>query len=165
MTESTRLLLISTAEQRQAAERLWQLYRHDLSEFRGSMPNGEGLYELGRLPSFFEDPDRCGYLIYRGQALAGFAFIRGLSVEPKVVGEFFVVRAARRQHVGHEAAVHLLHRHPGGWEIPFQEENPGAARFWRRVAVDVAGAAVKEERRPVPGKPAIPPDIWLLLST
>jgi predicted acetyltransferase len=165
MAGSTFLRLISTSEQRHAAERLWQLYVHDLSEFRGSMPNEQGLYKLGRLPGFFEDPDRCGYLIYCEQALAGFAFVRGLSMEPKVVGEFFIVRAVRRQRVGYEAAVKLLHLHSGCWEIPFQEENPGAARFWRRVATETVGPAVKEERRPVPGKPAIPPDTWLVLTT
>jgi hypothetical protein len=42
-------------------------------------PDGEGLYKLGRLPTFFEDPDRCGYLIYSSQAHAGFALIRGLA--------------------------------------------------------------------------------------
>lgn len=165
MAGSTSLRLITTSGQRRAAERLWQPYRHDLSEFRGSMPDEEGLYKLGRFPSFFEDPDRCGYLIYSGQALAGFALIRGLSADPKVVGEFFVVRAARRQRVGYEAAITLLRLHPGRWDIAFQEENPGAARFWRRVATDVAGSAVKEERRRVPGKPNVPPDTWLLLST
>lgn len=142
-------------------------YKHDLSEFRGSMPDEEGLFKPGRFPSFFGDPDRCGYLIYGGQVLAGFAFVRGLCAEARVVGEFFVVRAARRQRVGYEAAVELLRLHPGRWEIAFQEENPGAARFWRRVTADVAGAAgvvVKEERRPVPGKPEIPPDTWLLLG-
>ena len=64
-----------------------------------------------------------------------------------------------------EAALELLRLHPGCWGIPFQEENQGAARFWRRVATDIAGAACQEERRPVPGKQEIPPDTWLLLST
>lgn len=115
MTEPTSLRLINTGQQRHAAERLWQLYRHDLSEFRGSMPDEDGSYKLGRFPSFFEDPDRCGYLIYRGQALAGLALIRGLSREPKVIGEFFVVRAVRRQRVGYEAAIKLLHLTP--WAV------------------------------------------------
>jgi predicted acetyltransferase len=113
MPGSASLRLITTRQQRHVADRLWQLYRHDLSEFRGSMPDSEGLYKPGRLPTFFEDPDRCGYLIYSGPALAGFALIRGLSAEPKVVGEFFVVRAARRQRVGYEAATSLLRLHPG----------------------------------------------------
>jgi hypothetical protein len=102
MPGSTSLRLIATRQQRHIVSRLWQLYCHDLSEFRGSMPDSEGLYQPGRLPTFFEDPDRCGYLIYSGKALAGFALIRGLSQELTVVSEFFVVRAARRQRVGHE---------------------------------------------------------------
>jgi predicted acetyltransferase len=80
------------------------------------------------------------------------------------MGEFFVVRAARRQRVGYRAAVELLHLHPGRWAIPFQEENPGAARFWRRLASEIAGSGWREERRPVPEKPQIPPDSWLFLS-
>lgn len=142
MTEPTSLRLINTGQQRHAAERLWQLYRHDLSEFRGSMPDEDGSFTLGRFPSF-----------------------RGLAREPKVIGEFFVVRAVRRQRVGYEAAIKLLRLRPGQWEIAFQEENKGAAVFWRRVAADMPDAAVTEERRPVPGKPAIPPDTWLVLST
>ena len=165
MAGPTSLRLISTDQQRHAAERLWQLYRHDLSEFRGLMPDEEGLYKLGRLPGFFDDPDRCGYLIYSGDAPAGIALMRGLSSEPRVMAEFFVVRAVRRQHVGCEAALNLMHRHPGRWEIAFQENNQGAARFWRHVATDAARAPVKEERRPVPGKPTVPPDTWLLLTT
>jgi predicted acetyltransferase len=153
------------SEQRPLVERLWQLYAHDLSEFRGSMPDGEALYKPGRLPLYFGDPDRCGYLICCGPALAGFALIRGLSEGPRVLGEFFVVRAARRQRVGYEAALGVLGRHPGRWEIPFQDANPGAARFWRRVARGAVGVAWREERRPVPGKPQIPPDTWLLLTT
>lgn len=151
--------------QRLVVERLWQLYRHDLSEFVGSMPDDEGLYRTGRLPGYFGDPDRCGYLIFTGSALAGFALIRGLSGGPKVVGDFFVVRAVRRKRVGHAAAMQLLNLYPGRWEIAFQEENRGAARFWRRVGANVAGPACREERRPVPGKPGLPPDTWLLVST
>jgi hypothetical protein len=58
MPGSTSLRLIATRQHRQIVDRLWQLYRHDLSEFRRSMPDSEGLYEPGRLPTFFEDPDR-----------------------------------------------------------------------------------------------------------
>ena len=165
MPELTSLRPITTSEQRQAAGRLWQLYLHDLSEFRGSMPGSDGLYKTARLLTYFEDPDRCGYLIYSGQALAGFVLVRGLVTEPMVMGEFFVVRAARRQRVGREAAAGILGLHPGKWEIPFQEQNPGAARFWRHVGAQAALDGCEEERRPVPGKPEVPPDTWLLLSS
>jgi hypothetical protein len=61
-------------------------------------------------------------------------------------------------------AIEVLRRHPGRWEIAFQEENPGAARFWRGIATELAGDAYQEERRPVPGKPHIPPDVWLTFT-
>ena len=165
MAGSTSLQLITTSEQRETAERLWQLYCHDLSEFWGHVPDNSGLYPTARLPSYFEDPDRCGYLTYSDQGLVGFALIRGLAGEIRVMGDFFVIRAVRRQRVGHDAAVNVMSLHPGRWAIPFQEENPGAARFWRLVGAKLAIANCEEERRPVPGKPAEPPDIWLLLST
>jgi predicted acetyltransferase len=148
--------------QRPLVERLWQLYTHDLSQFRGSMPAADGLFRPGRLPLYFEDPDRTVHLIAAADGPAGFAMVRRLDDDTRVLGEFFVVRAARRRGIGRAAALELLRAHPGTWEIAFQEENPGAARFWRKVAHE-AGPH-REERRPVPGKPELPPDTWLLLT-
>lgn len=165
MAEATSLQLITTSEQREIAERLWQLYCHDLSEFRGYMPGSGGLFETARLLNYFEDTDRCGYLTYSNQAPAGMVLIRGLEGDIRVMGDFFVVRAARRRRVGHDAAVNAMRLHPGRWGIPFQEENAGAARFWRHIGAEVAAAGCEEEQRSVPGKPEISPDTWLLLST
>ena len=151
------------AESQTALERLWQLYVHDLSEFRGTMPNDEGGYATERLETFLDDPDRARPLTRHDSALAGFALIRGVASEPRVVGEFFIVRAARRLYVGHRAAIELLRAHPGRWEIAFQEDNAGAARFWRRVAADLVGSACAEERRSVPGKQHLPPN-WLTFT-
>lgn len=81
-----------------------------------------------------------------------------------MMAEFFVVRAVRRQQVGHEAMLQLFGMHPGRWEIAFQEANTGSARFWRRVATAVAGDGWSEEPRPVPGKPEIAPDVWITLQ-
>lgn len=164
MPDDVSLELVS-GEHRSTVERLWQLYMHDLSEFRGSLPDAEGLYKWGRLPLYFGDSDRCGYLVRRSDDVAGFAFVRGLDAEARVVGEFFVVRALRRQQVGRQTMHRLFERHPGRWEIPFQENNTGAARFWRAVATEVAGSAWTEELRPIPDKPQLHPDTWLLLDT
>jgi predicted acetyltransferase len=153
-----------TDDDRRVVERLWQLYSHDMSEVRGTLPNSEGLYKAGRLPTYFGDPDRCGYLISHEHAPAGFAFVEGLSSESRTIGDFFVVRAARRQRIGYEVARELLERYPGRWEIGFQEGNLGAPEFWRRVVSDVVGTQWREELRPVPGKPHIPPDHFILFS-
>jgi predicted acetyltransferase len=165
--ESSPLLRTLTDADRPVIERLWQLYSHDMSEVRGTMPNSEGMYKPGRLPTYFGDPDRCGYLISYKDALAGFAFVRGLSNETRTMGDFFVVRAARRHHVGYETVRELFERHPGRWEIGFQSENRGAAEFWRRVVSDAVGTKWREELRPVPDKPDkknIPPDHIMIFS-
>jgi predicted acetyltransferase len=153
-----------TDRDRPVVERLWQLYSHDMSEVRGTMPNGEGLYKAGRLPTYFGDPDRCGYLISYEDAPAGFAFVQGLSGETRMIGDFFVVRAARRRRVGYDIAKELLCRYPGRWEIAFQAENPGAPEFWRRVVSDAVGTDWREELRPVPGKPHILPDHFVVFE-
>lgn len=62
-------------ETRPILERLWQLYRHDLSEFRsehtpdgirGTLPSEDGTFNLrGLLPFLEPEPDRAAYLFYR----------------------------------------------------------------------------------------------------
>ena len=153
------------AESQAVVERLAQLERHDLSEFRGTLPNADGLYGIRWLPLFFEDPERLAYLIECDGALAGFALTRPLDGEVTSLTAFFVVRALRRKGVGHRAALELLRQRPGRWGVAFQEENPGAARFWRRVATDAVGPDWVEEPRPVPGTPDFAPDIWISLDS
>jgi predicted acetyltransferase len=146
-------------------ERLWQLYSHDMSEVRGTLPSTEGTYKAGRLPTYFGTSDACGYLISYRDAPAGFAFVQGLSGRTRAMGDFFVVRAARRKKVGYDVARELLARHPGAWEIGFQAENRGAPEFWRRVATDAVGEDWREELRPVPGKPHVPHDHFIVFTT
>lgn len=160
----TTLRAVETEEDRLVLQRLWQLYAHDLSEFRGSRPDDEGLFRAGRLPTYLADPDRACHLVLHDGAVAGFGLVRGLGAGPRVMGEFFVLRGLRRAGVGAEAARLLLSAYPGSWEVAFQDANPGAARFWRRVATEVAGDGWREEERPVPDKPEVPPDVWLTLA-
>jgi predicted acetyltransferase len=163
-----------TPATRPVIERLWQLYRHDLSEFRGthgpdgfigSLPDERGEYHRRTLTPFLEDDDdRAAYLFYRDVHPVGFAFVSGVAGEVKLMCEFFVVRGLRRRGVARAAVDQLFARHTGTWEIPFQEANVAAARFWRRVAADAGGDDAREERRPVPGKPEIPPDVWITIT-
>ena len=152
-------------EARPVIARLWQLFSHDLSEFRDRPPDPDGTYPEHSLPSFLTgDPDHRAYVVRHGDALAGFALINVAADRRQHIFGFFVVRALRRRDVGGAAARALLKGSPGCWEIGFQEENPGAARFWRRVARDVVGDAWREEQRPVPDKPWIPHDHFILLE-
>lgn len=142
-------------------DRLWQLYAHDLSELRGWLPGPEGEFVQTRVPAYAGEPGRGGYLALLDGAPVGFALVRGLDADATVLGELFVVRAARRRGVGGRLAREVLGRHPGTWEVAFQEENVRAARLWRTTWRDVF-AEVSEELRPAPGRPDLPPDTWLV---
>jgi hypothetical protein len=71
-----------------------------------------------------------------------------------------VTRSSRGSGVAGAFAREVLARHPGEWVIPFQNENPRAAAFWRRLAAAVLDE-VSEKAVAVPGKWHLPPDIWL----
>ncbi|GAA3487341.1 GNAT family N-acetyltransferase [Streptomyces cremeus] len=146
---------------RPVLERLWLMFRHDLSEFGGQLPFADGTYRSDWLRMAFEEADRAPYLLLSGEHPVGFALVRGLDGTTRVLNGFFVVRGARRSGIGLRAVAEVVARHPGPWEIAFQDANAGAVRFWRRVAAEIAGDAWTEERRPVPGRPDLPPDVWI----
>jgi predicted acetyltransferase/ADP-ribose pyrophosphatase YjhB (NUDIX family) len=142
-------------------ERLWQLYQHDLSEFRHGSPLGSGRFPATRMTSYAEAADRCGYLARLGDVPCGFALVLGLGDgKTRRMGEFFLTRSARGRGVAAEIASRVVHDHPGLWEIPFQNENPRAAAFWRRFARREL-SEVSERTIPVPGKDHLPDDVWL----
>ncbi len=152
----------ATPADRPAVERLWLLFRHDLSEFGGQLPNADGSFRKERLEAAFSgDVDWAPYLFRLGEHPVGFAFVRGLGSPTRVLNSFFVVRAVRRSGVGLRGIREVVARHPGEWEIPFQDVNTGAVRFWRRVAAELVGDAWVEEARPVPGRPDLVPDMWI----
>jgi len=109
-------------------DRLWQLYVHDLSQLRGSLPNEQGLFKIGHLQWFRDEPDNWkGFLVRFHGLPVGFAYVginwRG---DRRTIGEFFIVRGARRRGAGEFVARTLIGRYPGAWEIAFQDDNHGA---------------------------------------
>ncbi|WP_340559764.1 GNAT family N-acetyltransferase [Streptomyces sp. GSL17-111] len=162
MSETSVRLADST--DRPTVERLWLLFRHDLSEFDGHLPRADGTFDDHRLRLAFTAPGWAPYLLTSAARPAGFAFVRGLDAPTRVLNSFFVVRGARRTGIGLHAVREIVARHPGPWDIAFQDANRAAARFWRRVATELTGDAWTEERRPVPGRPQLPPDVWISFS-
>ncbi|MFS4094631.1 GNAT family N-acetyltransferase [Streptomyces sp. AF1A] len=146
---------------RPTVERLWLMFRHDMSEFRGMLPTADGTFRSERVEYAFTAPGWAPYLLIRDARPAGLAFVRGLDGPVRVLNSFFVARGARRRGVGLRAAREVLLRHPGPWEIAFQEDNAAAVAFWHRVAQDLAPGAWTRERRPIPGRPELLPDVWL----
>ncbi|MFJ8666197.1 GNAT family N-acetyltransferase [Streptomyces sp. NPDC093600] len=152
---------LAGASDRPALERLWLMFRHDMSEFDGVLPDPRGAFRTDRLDAALTEPGWAPYLLTRGERPAGLALVRGLAGPTRVLNSFFVVRGARRTGFGLRAVQAVVALHPGPWEVAFQEANAVAVRFWRRVATEIAGDAWSEERRPVPGRPDLPPDSWI----
>ncbi|MFF7645986.1 GNAT family N-acetyltransferase [Streptomyces canus] len=143
-------------------ERLWLMFRHDMSEFVGGVPDTDGSFRSARLEAAFSDSDDWApYVVGLGDRPVGFVFVRGLSGPTRVLNSFFVVRGVRRTGIGLWAVREVVARHPGAWEVAFQENNGRAVRFWRRVAEDLDPGAWTEERRPVPERPDLAPDSWI----
>ncbi|MFJ7078133.1 GNAT family N-acetyltransferase [Streptomyces sp. NPDC098781] len=152
----------ATPDDRPTVERLWLLFRHDLSEFGGQLPNPDGTFRRERLEAAFNgDADWVPYLFSRGEHPVGFAFVRAAGGPTRVLNSFFVVHGARRAGVGSGAVREVVRRHPGEWAVAFQDANAGAVRFWRRVAEELAPGMWSEERRPVPGRADLAPDVWI----
>jgi predicted acetyltransferase len=143
-------------------ERLWLMFRHDMSEFHGLLPRPDGTFRSERLDAALTDPAWAAYLVFSGEQPVGLAFVRALDEPTRILNAFFVVRGARRTGIGLRAVHDVVARHPGPWEVAFQDKNTAAVRFWRRAAAEIAGDAWTEERRPVPGRSDIlPPDVWI----
>ena len=50
------------------------------------------------------------------------------------MAEFTIFPAYRKQHYALEAAKMILAKHPGKWEIKYNEKNLGGKRLWNTVA-------------------------------
>ena len=149
----------ATADDRPALERLWLLFRHDMSRFTGDLPRPDGSFRSERLDSALTDPGWAAFTACVGAAPVGFAFVRGVGTT-RVLNSFFVVAGARRSGVGSAVAHEVLQSFPGRWEVAFQEANAGAVAFWRRVGA-AHDPSWSEELRAVPGSPDSPPDSWI----
>jgi predicted acetyltransferase len=145
-------LLELTDERHEIVERFWQLFLHDLSEFRHSIPDESGAFKRRHLePYLVRDRDRVAYVVCAPTGPSGFSFVSGLTGSVRRFDQFFIVRSQRRAGLGWAAAEATVRRHPGRWEVGFQNENPVAARFWRRLAAEIGtqceGAAATGARQ------------------
>ncbi|MFL6116617.1 MAG: GNAT family N-acetyltransferase [Catenulispora sp.] len=150
------------AADRALLERLWSLFRHDMTEFTGGLPNPDGTFPGAWLGSALDDENWAAHLAFVNDRPVGFAFVRALEQPVRVLNSFFIVRGARRGGHGIQLARYVLAAHPGPWEIAFQEANVKGARFWRRLAQQVAPGAWHEEERPA-SRPELPPNVWIVI--
>jgi predicted acetyltransferase len=106
-------LHLADQSERPIAERLWLMFRHDLSEFRGQLPNPDGTFRSERLQAASSDPDWAAYILVKDDRPAGLALVRALTSRTRVLSSFFVVRGGRRTGIGLRAVHELVGKHPG----------------------------------------------------
>ena len=122
-------------------ELLWninQKYLYEMTHFYNDPMDEKGNYHYGHFDEYFTDPKRLAYFIYNGETLIGFALLcpyPNIAWEPDyTMAEFTIFPAYRRQHYALEAAKMILAKHPGKWEIKYNEKNLGGKRLWNTVA-------------------------------
>jgi len=150
-------------DDRPVLERLWLLFRHDLSRFTGVLPRPDGTFRSERLEAALTESGWAAFLATKHDSPVGFALVRSLEQEPMVLNSFFVVAGARRAGVGSALVHHVVTTVPGRWEVAFQEANTTAVQFWRKVAA-AHDPGWTEELRAVPGQPDLPPDSWITFT-
>jgi predicted acetyltransferase len=124
---------LATADETDLLLELWQLYMQDLALFRNLNIENDGRYRDDRLRTYLAYEEHWPLVIRSNCEVAGFALVRKSKPDTHVVGEFFIKFEFRRAGVGAAAVAQILQKFKGNWEIPFQNENPIAASFWRKT--------------------------------
>ena len=68
----------ATVDDRVVLERLWLLFRHDMSRFSGGLPRPDGTFRSEWLDSALASPHWAAFLAHCGDSPVGFAFVRNL---------------------------------------------------------------------------------------
>lgn len=123
---------------------LYPLYLHDLSEFGGGYTlDAQGIWQPDHLSTWLSESEQVHPLLFRLEGLpVGFAFVAQAPFPYMTPGrdyqlsEFFILRSKRRQGLGHQAALAVLNRFRGVWEMAQLRENHAAIAFWNRVLTE-----------------------------
>ena len=122
-------------------ELLWninQKYLYEMTNFYDDPMDENGNYHYGYFDEYFSDPKRKAYFICNDGVLVGFAMLcpySHIEQDPDyTMAGFTIFPSFRRKHLALDAAKIILARHPGKWEIKYNEKNRGAKNLWHTVA-------------------------------
>lgn len=114
-----------------------QKYLYEMTNFYEDEMDEHGNYGYGHFEEYFTDPNRLAYFILDDEVLVGFAMLcpySNIGREPDyIMAEFTIFPAYRRKHYAMDAANEILKRHPGKWEIKYNEKNDKAKKLWTSV--------------------------------
>jgi len=144
-------LVPAALDQKPILANLLELYAHDFSEFHHLDLDAEARFGYEPLSLYWNEPHRHPFLIKRNGKLVGLALVKSESQtsDRGVVwdmGEFFIVRAYRRQGIGIKAAHEVWKKFPGPWNVRVMESNRTALNFWQHAIAAFNGQAINPAR-------------------
>ena len=141
MNRRSENMLRLQAVQKKDRDLLWninQKYLYEMTSFYDDPMDENGNYHYGHFDEYFSDPLRAAYFIFDEDVLVGFAMICPYSYIDQhpdyTMAEFTIFPAYRRKHFAIDAAEMILDKHPGKWEIKYNEKNEAAKKLWNTVA-------------------------------
>jgi len=143
---------LATADETDLLLELWQLYMQDLALFRNLNIENDRRYRDDRLRTYLAYEEHWPLVIRSDGEVVGFALVRKSKPDTHVIGEFFIKSEFRRTGVGEASVEQILQKFKGNWEIPFQNENPIAAIFWRKTIANLGYQATESH---------LLQDVWL----
>jgi len=131
-------LQVVKAEDRDLLWNINQKYLYEMTGFYDDPMDEKGNYHYGHFDDYFSDPKRVAYFIYNDDVLVGFAMLcpySNIGQNPDyTMAEFTIFPSFRRKHFALDVVKMILLKHPGRWEIKYNEKNYGAKKLWNAVA-------------------------------
>ena len=134
---------------------LIQLYRYDLSEFRGCILTSKNKFFEGDLERRCISGEALGWLISDEAGVAGFVILTPPTENNTTweLNDFFVMRSRRRRGTGSNAA-RAAFALGNSWALCVDVNNPGANKFWTNLFCDcslqvISRSEIKSPTTPV----------------
>lgn len=131
-----------------ALAQMLELYQYELSDIWDQDLDAQGRYGYD-LSRHRRAEQHFAHVCQVDGHYAGFALVAPACVTRAVgcwMEQFCVLRKYRRHGVGAGLAAHVLHSHPGPWEVGQMTRNLPAQAFWRRVLGPLCGGHLVETR-------------------
>ena len=129
-----------------ALQQMLELYQYELSDIWPQDADSEAKYgynlDRHKLGARFH-----AYVAISGSQYVGLALVAPATVTRKEgswMEQFFILKQYRRIGAGRALALHVLHCHPGPWEIGQIPGNNSARSFWRQVIADATAGQYQE---------------------
>lgn len=129
-----------------ALRQMLELYQYELSDIWPQDADAEAMYGYN-LDRHAQGDRFHAHVALSDRQYVGFALVAPAVVtrsEGHWMEQFFILKRFRRTGAGRALALHVLHSHPGLWEVGQMPSNVAAQAFWRRVIGQATSGAYVE---------------------